>query len=373
MRHCFQGTVPWAALLSCVLAGAAAGQSLEQAPPPCAACPEPPDPAVSLCPAPHTFFLLPPRSPWYVEADGLALRRDASGSDIELAALGTPDNVVLSTADLPADFRGGWRAMVGHTFGECFQVEGLFFSTVSGHEGASVRNLSTNDLGGTGNFFSPFTNFGQPAVAGLDYNNYVSGQFEAGLDNAEVNIRRKLPVPPGKLAVSVLFGVRYMDLPERFEYFSRSTTPLGTTSTNLVDVQTGNALVGPQIGTMFEFYIENRWWVNVEGKAALCNNRTHQRTTYTVLSDVVGNLSVEGERQEDTTAFVGDLSLTFVYRWSEHFSTRLGYQAIWVEGLALATDNFTRETSILREGPPRLNDSGSVVYHGPHAGITLSW
>jgi hypothetical protein len=79
------------------------------------------------------------------------------------------------------------------------------------------------------------------------------------------------------------------------------------------------------------------------------------------------------DRQEDHTAFAGELALTFVYRWSPHLTTRLGYQALWLEQLALAPDNLNTDLNILTLGPAQLNHDSGSVYHGPFAGIALGW
>jgi hypothetical protein len=131
-------------------------------------------------------------------------------------------------------------------------------------------------------------------------------------------------------------------------------------------------MVGPEVGAKFEFYVQNRWWVNVEMKMALMSNRAEQSTEYFTVNNT-GTHDYVGNRTEDHTAFAGDLALTFVYRWSPNFSTQLGYQAIWLERIALATDNLNTDINILTQGPAQLNHAGRTVFHGPQAGITIGW
>jgi hypothetical protein len=342
-------------------------------PPPCpTGCPPPREPVKSLCPDEHDFFLLPPRCPWYTATDGIAIRRDVH-RELDVATLNTPGRVMLSTRDLDFGFSAGARTLVGHTLNECFQIEGLYFSLTEWDRSAAIRNDTDNALGGKGNLFSPLTNFGSPAVSGLDYNKLVAIGYRASLDNAELYIRRALPMPPEKLSASILVGARYMSLPEEFTYYAQSAVPAPQGAVNEISVRTDNDLVGPQIGALFECYIENRWWINVEIKGALCNNRTEQSTRYrNVNADGVESIYF-GHRAEDNTAFVGDLALTFLYRWSPFFTTRIGYQAIWLENLAIASDNLNRDVNILREGPAQLVHDGRGVFHGPHAGIMLTW
>jgi len=373
---------PWVFLASLILAFAnwspGCGIALAQVPiSPPEPCPDPcppagRDPVKSACPDELDFYMRPPRCPWYVMGDGMAMRRDDRGR-FDAATVNTRTAVALSTADLDMDLRSGARVLVGRTLGECLQIEGVYFFVSEWDKGREIRNTAPNDAGGTGNLFSPFTNFGDPPLIGLDYNNFAGIRYASSLDNVELNVRRALPIRPGRLAASILVGVRYMDLPEQFQYRTESSLPAPNGAINEVRVDTDNALLGPQIGAMLEFYAENRWWINFEIKGAVCNNRAGQGTFYRYTEPLIPTFTFEDSRKEDVTAFVGDLSLTFVYRWSPFFTTRLGYQAIWLDGLALAAENFNRDINILTQGPAQLQAEGRAVYHGPFAGIMLSW
>jgi hypothetical protein len=73
------------------------------------------------------------------------------------------------------------------------------------------------------------------------------------------------------------------------------------------------------------------------------------------------------------TAFVGDLDLSAIWECSRHLSVEIGYQAIWISGLALGAENFQTDVTLLTLGPPELKDDGTAVYHGPHVGVTVRW
>jgi hypothetical protein len=322
---------------------------------PCDACKQ----AKSLCPDKDDFFLLPPRLCWYGVADGAAIRRDPKG-DFNFASLSTPGNIVLSTRNFDYDFRAAGHFLVGHEISDCFQIEGEYTGVTEAEDSAAVRDPR-------GNLFSPFSGFGASPINGLDHNNLAQIRYLSSLQMVELNIRRQVPMPPDRLAVSVLFGVRYITLPEKFAYLTQTTTPTPTTVT--IDVATDNQMIGPQIGALFEMYIDNRWWMNFEIKGAVLNNRARQSTTYSNSAD--GTFSA-GQR-EDHTAFAGDLALTFIYRWSPHFTTRLGYQALFLQDVALAPDNFNTDINIVTQGPARLNHNAGTVYHGPHAGLMFGW
>ena len=132
-------------------------------------------------------------------------------------------------------------------------------------------------------------------------------------------------------------------------------------------------MVGPQVGALLEFYVDNRWWANFECKAAVMNNRELVTTFYQNVNNTGLVTDYTNTAQENHTAFAEDLNLTLVYQWSPHFTTRFGWQAVFMQGLALAPENLGTDLNVLRQGPPPLNHSGSVIYQGPVAGLTVAW
>lgn len=339
---------------------------------PCALCS---GPDCSADPCQCQAFPSPPRCPWYFQADGIMLRRDIHGST-PIATLHTDHDIVLSTHDLDMTHKAGGRFLVGRTLGDSpLQLEFSYFWTDNWDASAEIRDTSPNVHGGQGNLYSPFTGFGTPAaVRGVDYNDYVAVRETSTLENGELNIRRLLPTNGSRLTTYALLGVRYMSIDEGFHYYSHAevseTGVFG--ATNSVNTLTRNQLWGPQIGALMAFYVEDRWWINFEAKAAFCGNAAWQRTEYVRLSESPAWPGPR-ERSRTTTTFIGDLDLSLVYRWTPRWTTRIGYQAIWIEGLALASENFDQTLAMLENGPAQLRTSGKTVYHGMHAGLELTW
>jgi len=174
-------------------------------------------------------------------------------------------------------------------------------------------------------------------------------------------------------------GVRYMGINEGFAYLSQSdvsefdpeAVQLG--SALWLNTRTNNTLWGPQIGGRFEIYSDHRYWVNFDIKGAICNNSARQVTN--------GNLIVAGvetpiyaERSENRTAYVADFALTVVCRLTPHLTTRIGYQGVWIHGLALGGRNLVApDVETLLNGPAWLDTDGEVFYHGPVGGLELTW
>jgi hypothetical protein len=314
-----------------------------------------------------------PIIPWYFRSEGIALRRDVSGK-VNIAARDNRTNIVLSTDDLDEPFKAGPRLTLGHTFGDGpYQIEFSYFWLADWDQSFAIRDATPNSLGGVGNLFSVYTNFGFPTpVAGFDYNRFVSIREFSRMNSGELNVMRRLFMKTNCLATTVMIGARHMQVNEEFDYHSESGVPLPLGSALTVGTRTTNDLWGAQIGALFEAYVEQRVWINLAIKGAILNNAASQNTTGTFTTAGLSQ-GILGGRSQNGTAYLGDLSLDLVCRVTPHFTTRIGYQSIWVNGLALGTRNFDPSPGILLLGPTQLNQGANVVYHGPHAGVELTW
>lgn len=357
-----------------------------------------------------------PQSPWYFLTEGVALKRDAAHEQSFAAQihrrwrevyeqrddLPAPPTFVgwdysdyrtdLGTADFDFDLAGGGNFLIGRRLGDWYGIEVSYMTVNSWDELAAMRDDTDfqeelldatgapllNGYGYpqpgtvyTGSLFSPFSNFGNPAILGLDYNNAVTLRYSSQFYDVEWNLRRTLAMPPEGLQVSLLVGGRYMNIRERFQYHTSSYYPVAPT-TNDIGVSTSNGMLGAQIGALFEFHIEPCWWGDVEIKGAIFDNFARQDTTYVNDSGGV-QASYTGGRSGHRTTFALDLDAALGWQINSWLTGRVGYQAIWINGLALASENFQSDVGILTLGPAVLNTNGNVVYHGPHIGVTGAW
>ena len=308
---------------------------------------------------------------WYGKAEMLALYREPK-SDYVMATLGPTGGILLGTRSFESEFDAGIRALIGKTLGDWYRVEASYFGSYQWDDAAAVRNVDENEPGGSGNLFSPFSDFGNPdAIDELDYNNFASIRFSSALHNGELNLRRRVLMRPGSYEGSFLVGVRYMDIDESFDYLTQSSTP--AVSTNAVAISTGNQMIGGQIGLLGQFLAQPRCWVDVEIKGGIYQNHATLHRSYAaerggqVLNPVSGRDSI------DRTSFVGDLSLQFNYQFASCWTFYAGYNAIWVTGLALGADNFESDQSILLLGPTQIDHGGEIVYHGPNLGLVMTY
>jgi len=347
---------------------------------------------------------------WYVQIEGMALKRDASGDrtwqafvDRTWSKVENPDyheddpapedqyiwewedtvTSALRTQDLHFGFQTGGRALVGRTLGACHAFEVSYFDVTDWNELAAVRDATefVDDRDGDGvpdfgnpfdaSLFSPFSGFGDPPIDGLDYNGLARISYTSSLDNLEWNLRRWILYGPGQLQASVLVGGRYMNIDERFGYHTESTSPANASVSVATDTE--NSMLGAQIGAMFEFFVDPGWWIDCEIKGGVFSNEASQRTVFTpvnVLDYPNGNV---GRRDENITSWVLDLRLNATVLITPRLAVIGGYHALWLDGLALASENMSQDVDVLASGPALLVDNGKVVYHGPHLGLSWVW
>jgi hypothetical protein len=69
-----------------------------------------------------------------------------------------------------------------------------------------------------------------------------------------------------------------------------------------------------------------------------------------------------------------------LYRLNYNWTFKLGYQFLFVDGVALASENFNPTPPSVFAGVPgdlirrpTINDNGNAFYHGLMAGVEFMW
>jgi hypothetical protein len=309
---------------------------------------------------------------WYGKVEMQAFRRDNLDS-YDFATVTEGFGGILNSGSLDDEFKGGVRALAGLSLSDWYRVEATYLGSYDWCKAAAVRNIRDNGQGETGNLFSPFTNFGRPAVVGLDYNHFVEVAFSSELDDAELNLRRRLCMPPGPFETSFLIGVRYTRLTEEFFYASDSRLPAPGGTINEVQVGTENDMTGVQIGLLGQWMVHRRSWIDCEIKGALYSNSASLSSWYRN-EDAVGAVTTfAGVDSKTTGAGVLDLSVVLNHQFSRAFTLRVGYSSFWMGGVALGADNFAENNDLLLSGPVLLDNDGLIVFHGPQIGLVGAW
>ncbi len=228
---------------------------------------------------------------------------------------------------------------------------------------------------------SPFSNFGDPNGQSnldtlsdveyqpsplYDYNDYAKIRFTSRMDGVQLNLRRRVRMavdPQVRVETSCLVGLRYMNIAESFWY--EATSPLDYRFRQTRSVRTNNDMFGVQIGALSQLLVVDRGWIDFEMKGVMFFNDASSRIESNFYRD-------PAPAQAHRTSFMGDLSLMFNYQVAPAWTFRLGYNAMWLSGVALASENFLVDVNTLVSGPGALDASGSVVYHGPTIGMVLA-
>ncbi len=320
---------------------------------------------------------------FYASLEVVPLYRDQKDDPL-FQTLGPGGPAVLETGDFETDFDAGMRVVLGATLTDRYRVEAAYLGSYEWSDRVAIRNQQPNSLGSPGNLFSPFSNFGKPTgISGVDYNNFAQIEMTSNFNSAEFNVRRRCCSRPrlwpyqrnhACVANSFLVGLRYLSLDEGFNYATQSAVPAGG-SINRAFVDTTNDMFGVQIGMLSQFttYWENGW-VDFELKGGIYHNEAEMRSVYERANGagVVSN-SFVGTDAHDRTSFLGEVSLNYNHQITSNLSMRLGYNAFWLSGVALASQNMNSNLGILAAGPAQIDHAGDVVYHGPSVGFTFAY
>lgn len=306
---------------------------------------------------------------WYdFSLDYMYLKRDNIGRTTNFTSQGIAGPIVLSTDDLAfnesSSFRFTGLFQVGPGSSAEFVYYGLFFyeSTVS------VTDPN-------GNLFSAFSDFGTLPFNGFaetDNSDLQTVRYTSKFDNFEANFRQRWVAPSARYQGSWLIGARYFKLDEQLSLFTNSTT---NNASAFYDTDIFNSLTGMQVGGDIWFCLLPGLRLGGEAKAGVYGNHAGQNTSISTFS---GALFQENGDSEDV-AFVGDATLMATYRLNYQWTAKLGYHFLYVDGVALATENFNPTPPALFFPPPgvnrtvSMNDNGNVFYHGFMAGLEFMW
>ncbi|HYW78950.1 MAG TPA: BBP7 family outer membrane beta-barrel protein, partial [Thermoguttaceae bacterium] len=75
------------------------------------------------------------------------------------------------------------------------------------------------------------------------------------------------------------------------------------------------------------------------------------------------------DRHVGELAFIGDLRLGLTYQVTQCMAATLGYQVTWVEGVALAPEQLSYNST--PNSGNRVNTDGSLFFDGGYAGLTI--
>jgi hypothetical protein len=265
-------------------------------------------------------------------------------------------------------------------------------------ERLSVTNAAGNRVE-FGNLMSGFAynNSILDPIGGFNRADFQSASYESDLYNCEFDLRLRPRGRPDRLVLhsngqwlrecqpgqywSYLLGLHYMLLNESFKFHSagqiNTSTPAGTllSASNVTgdyNAYTHNNLLALIIGTEMSYRrCRGEWGAHVKIGPAI--NMADQS------SDIVTNafndpfttteLDRHSKAKGNTLGFLGGVGLFASYRLQPDLIAHAGYDMLWVNGLALAPEQFSFELN----PPPRVNTNGMILYQSLTLSLEKTW
>jgi hypothetical protein len=296
------------------------------------------------------------------------IERERASRGVDFTTEGIDGDVVLSSRDLRFEHEFGFRGTLAWVTGPGSNVEVSYFGTFDWNDTAEVLDPDNN-------LFSVFSEFGLEPFLGFQetdeaFRHFIS--YSAKLDSIEVNLRHRYVSPHCRFHGSYLAGFRYVRLDEAFRHETETAVP----SNMVYRVATTNDLVGFQLGGDAYYCVFPGFMLGADFKAGVYGNSAEQDTVIdaTTFIDPV----IESVNRGDV-AFVGEANALAIWRVNSRLTIRAGYQALFLDGVVLAIENFNATPPAVFNPPPMdnrvvgMNDNGSAFYHGGTAGFEWTW
>lgn len=315
---------------------------------------------------------------WFdIDIGVMALKRDNTGRNIDFATIGTggappfPNATTLSLDDLDFDYSTSVKFTAMLQWGPGSDVEFTYYGLFGWTEQATLADAG--NIQSVYDNFDPLGGFDETANADAATIRYFST-----FDNYEVNFRQRWQSPNCRYQGSWLYGVRYFQLDEDFNYRIDKNDPGNFVGSTITNVNTNNAMTGLQVGGDVWICLIPGLRVGGEGKFAVLANHANIDSSITVngAAPPVGPFT-DGSVVGDV-AFLGDLAAYVTYRINYHWTLKGGVQALYLDGAALAADNFNPVAPNVFAGgaairQPVRNENASVLWYGYTMSLEYLW
>lgn len=277
---------------------------------------------------------------WTATANAVALNRSRPDRLVLMQDAADPARN-LNASDFAFGFQSGWDVSLlrendgrGMEF-RFLNVDGWDAGTTAISGPPSLVRINT-----TVPFFLP-------GVTG------VKATYTSELLSAEFNLRRQVSD-----CFTLLAGFRYFELDE---YFHADLDAAVIPST--YDTSTRNRMYGAQLGAEARLWSLDRLSFDGVAKIGVYHDSSSQDT---ILDS--GIVIVSGADTSDRAAFMAELAFTGNYRLTDCFSVEAAYNLLWLETVAVATDQVPATDFFTGAG---IDGGGGAFYHGLLIGLVL--
>ncbi len=278
---------------------------------------------------------------WTVRAGAVILDRSKPENDV----IARPAGGLLTVSaggDFDFDWAGGVDVYLSRQFAGGLGIEARYFN---------VDSNASFDYGDTGDL-----DIGHTSVVSLFD---VDAAYGASLHSTEVNLR----VPTSR-RVTWLTGFRWLELHEDLNY----DIELLSLINNDFNWNTDNHMYGGQFGLDLQLWdLTSPLSINSVLKAGVYGNAADNHFRYKLASIPL----VQGSAERNDVAFVGDITINLSYQLTRHVSLMAGYQLLWINGAALASDQAALTLQQLETNV--VTTQGDLFYHGALTGVVVTW
>ena len=298
----------------------------------------------------------------YAIFDVLFLQRNNQAGNQPLVFNTDSGATVMTVQDLQPSVATGARVFYGELFTDTLGWE-VGYTGIYGMFGSTTVTSAANlDL---------------PPPVGLDINNFsdadqVRATYWSTLNLAEFNLFRydccSECGPRCRRSchcINWLGGFVWAGLNEQASLNAICCSPPEPAS---YTVRTSTNYFGGQVG-MRGRREWNRWAVEGWWKTALCGTSAYQSA-----DPIVGTIS--GLRPAVSSSatgvgFIGSINATLIYRLTETWGLRAGYNLYWLTNAALAPSQWDFATAA--GAGTAINDNGGLFLHGANLGVEARW
>jgi hypothetical protein len=187
--------------------------------------------------------------------------------------------------------------------------------------------------------------------------------IDSGVQSAEWNLQHDAE----QATFTWLAGFRWL----QFEDSLWGGATIGPSDSMAFRVSTANSLYGGQVGLSLAIVKDQTpLEVDVRLMAGLYSNSSSGDWMLKAISPSTG-FTRRGADSASNLAFSGDLEFSFVYRFTERWSAALSYEALWLQGVAVAGDQS--ELGRLLARTTGLSTSEAAWFSGLNVGLRFRW
>lgn len=282
---------------------------------------------------------------WVFRGGAIILQRSAPDSTNLVA--GPTSATLIDAADVGLEWEPGFDLVAKRSLNQQGRsIEARFFLIDSG-DAVSTLGTPVSIVG--------FQGILNSAVFGVTNHDAIA-DYSALLRNFELNINQQV-----RDCWTWSLGFRYVNLEDELGVCQ------GTFFTHRARTQ--NNLFGGQVGAESWLLSCGRLTLDATAKAGLYFDEATSDYSFRFPAIPLADTDLSAGRNQ--LSFVGEIGLVGTYRLTNRISLRGGYQLLWIEGVAIAPDQFAALAPA--PGTMAIEADGGVFYHGVIAALEVNW